>query len=122
MRSLFVKVFLWFWVATILSGLALFVIAVATHSGPPPPPPRPPFLEQWRRAAGQTLALYGRGASLNPGTRRTGQPSTSTPGSWSALANIRVLLFRSQQAICSTGGHPTAARAPGGPGRDERQG
>jgi signal transduction histidine kinase len=110
MRSLFAKVFLWFWVATILSGLALFVIAVATHSGPPPPPPRPPFLEQWRRAAGQTLALYGRGAASI--LEHDGQAALDEyTGHLERAANIRVLLFRRQQAIVFDRGASDAARA-----------
>jgi two-component system sensor histidine kinase CpxA len=110
MRSLFLKVFLWFWVATILSGLALFVIAFATHSGPPAPPRRPPTLEQWRRAAGQTLALYGRGAASI--LEHDGQKALDEyTGLLERAANIRVLLFRRQQAIVFDRGASEAVRA-----------
>ena len=57
MRSLFVKVFLWFWLATTLSGLALFLIGLATQTGPPAEHRRR-AVEQWRHLAGQTLTLY----------------------------------------------------------------
>ena len=62
MRSLFVKVFLWFWLATTLSGVALFLIALATQTGPPAEHRRR-VAEQWRLLTGQTLALYGETAA-----------------------------------------------------------
>lgn len=55
MRSLFLKIFLWFWLAMILSGLALFIIGVAMQSGP--------IAELVRHLTGQTLALYGQSAA-----------------------------------------------------------
>jgi two-component system sensor histidine kinase CpxA len=62
MRSLFVKVFLWFWLATTLSGVALFLIGLATQTGPPAEHRRR-VAEQWRYLTGQTLALYGETAA-----------------------------------------------------------
>jgi two-component system sensor histidine kinase CpxA len=62
MRSLFVKVFLWFWLATTLSGLALFLIGLVTQTGPPAEHRRR-VAEQWRLLTGQTLALYGETAA-----------------------------------------------------------
>lgn len=62
MRSLFVKVFLWFWLATTMSGLALFLIGLATRTGPPAEHRRR-AVEQWRHLTGQTLALYGETAT-----------------------------------------------------------
>ena len=62
MRSLFLKIFLWFWLATILSGLTLFVIGVATQSGPIAEQRRR-LAEQARHLMGQTLALYGQTAA-----------------------------------------------------------
>jgi signal transduction histidine kinase len=63
MRSLFVKVFLWFWMATTLSGLALFLIGLATQTGPPAEHRRR-AMEQWRLLGGQTLTLYGETAAV----------------------------------------------------------
>jgi signal transduction histidine kinase len=63
MRSLFIRVFLWFWLATTLSGLALFLIGLATDSGPPAEHRRR-ATEQWRLLTGQTLALYGETAAM----------------------------------------------------------
>jgi signal transduction histidine kinase len=62
MRSLFVKVFLWFWMATTLSGLALFLIGLATQTGPPAEHRRR-AVEQWRLLGRQTLTLYGETAA-----------------------------------------------------------
>jgi signal transduction histidine kinase len=91
MRSLFVKVFLWFWLATTLSGVALFLIGLATQTGPPAEHRRR-AMDQWRHLTGQTLALYGETAvtllerdgpaALNDYTRRVEQ-----------AAGIRVVLL-----------------------------
>jgi hypothetical protein len=62
MRSLFVKVFVWFWVASTLSGVALFLIGLATQTGPPAEHRRR-AMEQWRHLTGQTLVLYGERAA-----------------------------------------------------------
>jgi signal transduction histidine kinase len=62
MRSLFLKVFLWFWLATTLSGVALFLIGLATQTGPSAEH-RLRAMEQWRHLTGQTLALYGETAA-----------------------------------------------------------
>jgi two-component system sensor histidine kinase CpxA len=62
MRSLFVKIFLWFWLATSLSGVALFLIGLATHPGPSAEERRR-LSEQWRRMTGPALALYGQTAA-----------------------------------------------------------
>ncbi|MBI5542412.1 MAG: HAMP domain-containing protein, partial [Deltaproteobacteria bacterium] len=62
MRSLFVKIFLCFWLATTLSTVALFLISLATQTGPPAEYRRR-AIEQWRRLTGQTLALYGETAA-----------------------------------------------------------
>jgi signal transduction histidine kinase len=61
MRSLFVRIFLWFWLATTLSGAALFLIGLATHPGPSAEDRRR-LSEQWRRMTGPALALYGQTA------------------------------------------------------------
>jgi signal transduction histidine kinase len=62
MRSLFAKVFLWFWLASTLSGLALFLIGLATQTGPPAEHRRR-AVEQWRLFAGRSLVLYGETAA-----------------------------------------------------------
>jgi signal transduction histidine kinase len=61
MRSLFVRIFLWFWLATTLSGVALFLIGLATYPGPSAEDRRR-LSEQWRRMTGPALALYGQTA------------------------------------------------------------
>jgi len=62
MRSLFVKIFLWFWLATTLSGVAVFLIGLATHTGPSAEDRRR-LGEQWQRMTGPALALYGQTAA-----------------------------------------------------------
>jgi len=62
MRSLFVKIFFWFWLAILLSGVVLFLLAVTTRSGPVAEH-RHRLFEQRRQLTGQTLALYGQAAA-----------------------------------------------------------
>ena len=59
MRSLFVKIFLWFWLATTLSGVVLFLIGLATKTGPPAEYRRRAF-EQRRRLTGRPWQSMGR--------------------------------------------------------------
>jgi|WetSurMetagenome_2_1015567.scaffolds.fasta_scaffold02628_11 two-component system sensor histidine kinase CpxA len=91
MRSLFVKVFLWFWLATTLSGLALFLIGFATQTGPPAEHRRR-AVEQWRHLTGQTLALYGETATalLEGGGRTALDEYTAL---LERTSGIRVVLF-----------------------------
>lgn len=91
MRSLFVKVFLWFWLATTLSGLTLFVIGSATRTGPPADYRRR-AVEQWRQLAGQTLALYGETAiGLLEGRERTALDEHTVL--LERISGVRVVLF-----------------------------
>jgi len=95
MRSLFVKVFLWFWLATTLSGLALFVIGLATQTGPPAEHRRR-AVEQWRQLAGQTLALYGETSiGVMGGRGRTAFDEHTAL--LEQTSGIRVVLFRRGQ-------------------------
>jgi len=91
MRSVFVKVFLWFWLATTLSGLALFLIGLATQTGPPAEHRRR-AVEQWRHLTGQTLALYGETATglLERGGRTALDEYTAL---LERTSDIRVVLF-----------------------------
>ena len=98
MRSLFVKVFLWFWLATTLSGLALFLIGLATQTGPPAEHRRR-MTEQWRYLTGQTLALYGETAAAL--LERDGRAALED---YTALlertSGIRIVLFlRGKEAV-----------------------
>ncbi|CBE70243.1 MAG: HAMP domain-containing protein [Candidatus Methylomirabilis oxygeniifera] len=91
MRSLFVKVFLWFWLATTLSGVALFLIGLATHTGPRAEHRRR-LTEQWRHMGGQTLALYGEAAAVL--LKREGQAALEDYTQRVERATgIRVILF-----------------------------
>ncbi|HEX8235379.1 MAG TPA: ATP-binding protein [Abditibacteriaceae bacterium] len=55
MRSLFLKIFLWFWGAMILIGLALFLVVTTTLPNPLPAP--------WRESTGNALAAYAAAAA-----------------------------------------------------------
>lgn len=108
MRSLFLKVFLWFWVAMILSGSAFFIIGVATHSGRPPEL-RGPALEQWRRLIGQTLTLYGQTAAAI--RERDGQVALEEYARLLERATgIHAVLFLRQKDTGSQQGGPAAVQ------------
>jgi two-component system sensor histidine kinase CpxA len=55
MRSLFLKIFVWFWIATALVSLALVVATATTHPGP--------LVARWRLMAGMAIALHGETAA-----------------------------------------------------------
>lgn len=109
MRSLFVKVFLWFWVATILSGLVFFIIGFATRPGGPPEF-RGPAVDQWRRLSGQTLTLYGQTAAAL--LERDGRAALDDHTALlERTTGIRVVLFlRQNEAIFDRGASPEAQR------------
>jgi two-component system sensor histidine kinase CpxA len=65
MRSLFLKIFLWFWLAMMLMAATIIVSALTTQSGP--------VMAQWRQASGRALALYGQTATEI--FHRDGQPA-----------------------------------------------
>jgi len=117
MRSLFLKVFLWFFLATTLSGLAHFVIGYATHSGPAAEMQRR-HEEEWRRQAGQTLARYAESAAAAlSGDGRV--PLEAQTALLEQASRIRVLLLlRGREAVSDRGASETArrlaARAAGG--------
>jgi two-component system sensor histidine kinase CpxA len=54
MRSLFLKIFLWFWAAMIMIGLALFLVVTTTLPDPLPAP--------WRESESNLLALHAASA------------------------------------------------------------
>ena len=109
MRSLFIKVFLWFWLATTLSGLALFLIGLATQTGPPAEHRRR-AVEQVRQLAGQTMALYGATAArlLEQGERTALDEYT---GDLERTSGIRIVLFlRGNETIFDRKTSPQARR------------
>jgi two-component system sensor histidine kinase CpxA len=53
MRSLFLKVFLWFWATVVLTGIALILTFVLQPGGVP---------ARWHAALGETARVYGRAA------------------------------------------------------------
>jgi two-component system sensor histidine kinase CpxA len=109
MRSLFVKIFLWFWLATTLSGLMLFLIGVATRTGPPVEQ-RQRAVEQVRHLAGQTMALYGATAArLLDGGGNTALDEYTAD--LERTSGLRVVLFlRGNETIFERGISPEARR------------
>ena len=63
MRTMFVKLFLWFWLAMTLSGIVFFVLAVNIQSGPLAEHRRR-IMEERQRVFGQALSFYGRVAVI----------------------------------------------------------
>jgi signal transduction histidine kinase len=55
MRSLFLKIFLWFWLAMALVGLALVIVTAITQSVP--------VVARWRAVTGDALNIYAETAS-----------------------------------------------------------
>jgi len=55
MRSLFLKIFLWFWGAMVLIGLTVFLVVTTTLPDPLPQP--------WRESTGAVLAAYATAAA-----------------------------------------------------------
>ena len=108
MRSLFLKIFLWFWLATILSGLTLFVIGVATQSGPIAEQRRR-VAEQARHLMGQTLALYGQTAAAI--LERDGHAALEDYAKLiERTTDIHVVLLLRRNEILSDRGAPPEAR------------
>lgn len=54
MKSLFWKIFFWFWGAMMIIGLALYVVVLTTRPEPLP--------QAWRETAAAILAAYGEDA------------------------------------------------------------
>ena len=109
MRSLFVKIFLWFWLATTLSGLMLFLISLTTQTGPAVEQRRR-AVEQVRHLAGQTLALYGATAArLLEGDGRTALDEYTTDLERTSGLRV-VLLRRGHETLFERGTSPEARR------------
>ncbi|MCA1814922.1 MAG: HAMP domain-containing protein [Acidobacteria bacterium] len=84
MRSLFLKVFLWFWLAMALVASSIMLIVHATRGGPPPPRP-PQFVES-------VVAAYARNAAET--YERDGAPSLDTfLRHVESESNVRARLF-----------------------------
>ena len=67
MRSLFLKIFLWFWATAIVTGLALILSFVLQRGGIP---------DRWHAALSEAAAIYGRAAVGE--LERGGQPAIAT--------------------------------------------
>ena len=63
MRTMFVKLFVWFWLATILSGVVFFLLAFNLRLAPMHEEHKRHFDAEEHRILSQTLSLYGRTAA-----------------------------------------------------------
>ncbi|MDQ3815910.1 MAG: HAMP domain-containing protein, partial [Armatimonadota bacterium] len=61
MRSLFLQIFLWFWLAMALLGLALYAVTVTTQLDPVVPPQRWAITDALNIHSQRAVALYERG-------------------------------------------------------------
>ncbi len=64
MRTMFVKLFLWFWLAMTLSGATFFLLAFTMRIGPLDKEHRLRFMQERAMQARQTLEIYGKAAAL----------------------------------------------------------
>ena len=78
MRTIFVKLFVLFWLSTILSGAVFFLIAFNLRLGPVRDQHRRHIEAQQRQILGQALAVYGGTAAAL--TEREGRPSRVDAG------------------------------------------
>jgi len=61
LSSIFVKIFFWFWLATILSGITFYILTTVTESSSISES-RQDLIVHRRQLTGQTMALYGEAA------------------------------------------------------------
>lgn len=78
MRSIFLKIFMYFWLATILSGVVFFLIAINLRLSPMRDERKRHFASERQRIVGEALTLYGRtAAAVN---EREGSPASVDAG------------------------------------------
>jgi len=63
MRTMFIKLFLWFWLATLLSGIVFFLLAFNLRPAPMHEERMRHFDAERKRVLSQALVLYGRSAA-----------------------------------------------------------
>ncbi|WP_129124563.1 ATP-binding protein [Geomonas oryzae] len=108
MRSIFAKLFIWFWLATVFSGLVFFVIAFNLRLSPLRDERKRHFAAQHQQVLGQALAIYGSTAALL--TERDGSPAAADANQGGA-PGPRPYLFAVDGTPISRGVPPQLAAA-----------
>ena len=104
MRTMFIKLFFWFWLATILSGIVFFLLAFNLRLGPMYDEHMRHFDAERNRILSQALTFYGRNAAAEHERAETSarftdpQPGTS--------GGIKGYLFAADGTALSEGGAP----------------
>jgi len=102
MRTIFIKLFFWFWLATILSGIVFFLLAFNLRLGPMNDEHMRHFEAERNRILSQALTLYGRSAAADheraQAPARFSDPQPGTPG------GVAGYLFSADGTALSEGG------------------
>ena len=130
MRTMFVKLFFWFWLATILSGIVFFLLAFNLRLAPMHNERMRHYDSERNRILSQALTLYGRSAAA--AREREGaasEVSVATPGK--VADDMKAFLFAGDGSALSAGATPQLSDAvrrvveagvAGVPGRDAAAG
>jgi signal transduction histidine kinase len=109
MRTMFIKLFFWFWLATILSGMVFFLLAFNLRLGPAFDEHMRHFDAQRNGVLSQALAFYGRGAAAEyERAKSQGGISDAQPG---AQGGMQGYLFAADGSALSRGGAPKLRNA-----------
>jgi signal transduction histidine kinase len=108
MRTMFVKLFFWFWLATLLSGIVFFLLAFNLRLGPMHEERMRHFEAEGHRALTQALTLYGRtAAAVHEKEGTTPLPETGQ----GAPASAKPYLFAADGTALSDGVTPQVSDA-----------
>jgi signal transduction histidine kinase len=102
MRTMFIKLFFWFWLATILSGMVFFLLAFNLRLGPAFDEHMRHFDAERNGVLSQALACYGRAAAAeHERAKSQGGISDAQPG---AQGGMQGYLFAADGSALSQGG------------------
>jgi signal transduction histidine kinase len=104
MRSMFVKLFLWFWLATILSGIVFFLLAINLRMAPMHDERRRHFDAERNSILSQALTLYGQTAAA--ALERQGASTPFAEAESSAPGGMKAYLFAANGTELSHGVPP----------------
>jgi len=108
MRTMFIKLFFWFWLATILSGLVFFLLAFNLRLAPMHEERTRHFDSELTQILSQALTLYGRSAAAEFEKEGTMPEPGTQPGAPSAFG---VYIFAGDGRALSQGVTPPLREA-----------
>jgi signal transduction histidine kinase len=109
MRTMFVKLFIWFWLATLLSGIVFFLLAFNLRLAPMHEERMRHFEAEGNRTLSQALTLFGRTAAAT--LEREGV-TPEFPGAEPGVPNgAKAYLFAGDGSALSTGVAPQVSEA-----------